>query len=181
MQTPQFNDNKHQIKAKPIYNVFDTPGNLLNNKPNANARSVFSPIPCKPQSECSILGVRGDRNTPYTPFNRQYEQCTPKISQVVGAGQRKGENKKQGNNGQEPEITPGQFLRTAQPVSQQNNTNSLSRATPKHPANVYNLYSGPNPAAGAETHSPFVRRQTPKQFRMPAQSALGGYTASPPR
>jgi hypothetical protein len=70
MQTPQFNDNKHQIKAKPIYNILDTPGNLFNNKPNANARSVFSPIPCKPQSECSILGVRGDRNTPYTPFNR---------------------------------------------------------------------------------------------------------------
>jgi len=35
MQTPQFsNDNKHQIKAKPIYNtMFDTPGNLINNKP----------------------------------------------------------------------------------------------------------------------------------------------------
>jgi hypothetical protein len=34
MPTPQFsNDNKHQIKAKPIYNVFDTPGNLINNKP----------------------------------------------------------------------------------------------------------------------------------------------------
>lgn len=118
MQTPQFNDNKHQIKAKPIYNIVDTPGHFLNNKPSANARSVFSPIPCKPQSECSILGVRGDRNTPYTPFSRQQEQCTPAFvsqpSPHVGAGQRKGENVKQSNNGQkQDEITPGQFLRTA--------------------------------------------------------------------
>lgn len=107
MQTPQFNnDNKHQIKAKPIYSAFDTPGNYLNNKP-ANARSVFSPIPCIPQSEANILGVRGDRNTPYTPFSRQQEQFTPKVLQVAGAGQRKVEGKKQ--------ITPGQFLNIAQP------------------------------------------------------------------
>jgi hypothetical protein len=99
----------------------------------------------------------------------------------VGGGQRKAENVKQGNNGQKQEITPGQFLRTAQPVNQPNNNDSLFKSTPKNPANVYNLYQGPNPAAGCDTQSPFVTKQTPKQFRMPAQSAVVGQTASPPK
>ena len=38
--------------------------------------SVFSPIPDKPQSQASFFGVRGDMNTPYSPFNRQ-EMFTP--------------------------------------------------------------------------------------------------------
>lgn len=184
MPTPQFNDNnKHQIKAKPIYSVFDTPGNLLNNKPSANARSVFSPIPCKPQSECSILGVRGDKNTPYTPFTRQQELGTPRVpSNLAGAmGQKRGDIKKQIGSQAEDAITPAQFLSTAQPVGNQINMNSLSRATPRNPTHVYNLYSGQNSGIGAAIQSPFIRRQTPKQFRMQAQPAFGGNTASPPR
>jgi hypothetical protein len=65
MQTPSFNDNRHQIKAKPLYpnGEQDSPG-----RSKKKISSVFSPIPCKPQSQCSIFGVRGDNNTPYTPF-----------------------------------------------------------------------------------------------------------------
>lgn len=129
MPTPQFDNNRYQIKAKPI--VFDTPGNLLNNKPTAFSRSVFSPIPCKPQSECSILGVRGDRNTPYTPFSRHQELITPRVSH--GNVQRRGESKKPINANADDEITPAQFLRTAQPVYQSN----LSRATPKDQQKVF--------------------------------------------
>jgi hypothetical protein len=112
MPTPQFDNNRYQIKAKPI--VFDTPGNLLNNKPTAFSRSVFSPIPCKPQSECSILGVRGDRNTPYTPFSNQ-EQATPSFM-INGNVQKRGESKKPVNTNADDEYTPAQFLRTAQPI-----------------------------------------------------------------
>lgn len=61
---------------------------------------------------------------------------------------------------QKEEITPGQFLKTAQPVGPKS---MLSRATPKNPTNVYNLYQGPNPnALLGGIHSPFVPKQTPK-------------------
>jgi len=76
MQTPCFNDNRHQIKAKPIYNSSED----TNGRHHLKVPSVFSPIPCKPQSQTSIFGVRGDPNTPYTPFNRQ-DNCI-KISPV---------------------------------------------------------------------------------------------------
>ena len=75
MQTPSFNDNKHQIRAKPIYEHEETSPY----KKQKNFTSVFSPIPCKPQSQCSIFGVRGDPNTPYTPFNRT-DVFTPKVT-----------------------------------------------------------------------------------------------------
>lgn len=182
MPTPQFHDrNAYQIKAKPA--IFDTPGNLLNNKPTAWSRSVFSPIPCKPQSECSILGVRGDRNTPYTPFSRQQEQAAPRAAH--GPSQRRAESRRQGNTNMnqlvvDDEITPGQFLRLAQPVG---NHTSLSRATPKNPTKTFTPFPYPYAAPGYPTiptavQSPFARRQTPKQFRMQAGA---GQTASPPR
>lgn len=92
MPTPQFDNNRYQIKAKPI--IYDTPGNLLSNKPTAFSRSVFSPIPCKPQSEySSILGNRGDRNAPYSPFSRQNDNITPSFTQVFN--HRRGETRKQ--------------------------------------------------------------------------------------
>jgi len=53
MQTPSFCDTKHQIKAKPIFNMMDTPGNFLN-KPKAKVPSVFSPIPCNPNHNAAF-------------------------------------------------------------------------------------------------------------------------------
>jgi len=49
MQTPSFFDNKHQIKAKPLKN---TQRGIFDQQANQEKRvsSVFSPIPCKPQS-----------------------------------------------------------------------------------------------------------------------------------
>jgi len=116
-----------------------------------------------PQSECSILGVRGDRNTPYTPFSRQQLNFTPKVT-PQGAGAK---NFKQKGD-QKEKLTPGQFLTTAKPVGQLGQKSMLSRATPKNPTNVYNLYQGPNPNTQlGGIQSPFVPRQTPKQFRIP--------------
>lgn len=48
------------------------------NQEQRKVSSVFSPIPCKPQSQTSIFGVRGDNNTPYTPFNKT-DVFTPKV------------------------------------------------------------------------------------------------------
>ena len=60
--TPSFLDRK-QIKAKDFIETTDASA-------KQKLSSVFSPIPCMPQSATSILGVRGDHNTPYTPFNK---------------------------------------------------------------------------------------------------------------
>jgi hypothetical protein len=47
MSTPSFNDNKHQIKARPIFHNGDpaSPNDVMK-----RVSSVFSPIPDKPQS-----------------------------------------------------------------------------------------------------------------------------------
>lgn len=64
MQTPSFLNNTHSIKAKPLF--------------EKKLSSVFSPLPpCKPQSQTSIFGVRGDNNNPYTPFNKQEKAISP--------------------------------------------------------------------------------------------------------
>lgn len=63
MQTPSFLNNNQNIKAKPLYESTSAVSKKIS--------SVFSPVPCKPQSQTSIFGVRGDHNTPYTPFNKQ--------------------------------------------------------------------------------------------------------------
>ena len=49
MQTPSFFDNRHQIKAKPLKGTQRT---MFEQQPNQEKKisSVFSPIPCKPQS-----------------------------------------------------------------------------------------------------------------------------------
>lgn len=47
MQTPSFNDNKHQIKARPIYANGES---ISPNDKMKRISSVFSPIPDKPQS-----------------------------------------------------------------------------------------------------------------------------------
>jgi len=76
--TPSFyNDSKHQIKAQPIGK--DKTQDKKQSYYKDKISSVFSPIPCKPQSQCGIFGVRGDNNTPYTPFNRQ-DTTTPKMT-----------------------------------------------------------------------------------------------------
>merc|ERR1711935_150813 len=125
--------------------------------------SVFSPIPCKPQSVCSIFGVRGDNHTPYSPFNRgAQERPTPKKSpintekilrQVAQATQGQGPSLQifhQGSrmSGMGTRITPGQLLITAQPQDQaqrgEDKSKLNSRGSPKNPAggNVYNLFQG---------------------------------------
>ena len=74
VMTPSFFDAKNTIKAQPINKqktIFDGVPEKIS--------SVFSPVPCQPQSETSIFGVRGDQNKPYSPFNKN-ELFTPKIS-----------------------------------------------------------------------------------------------------
>jgi len=57
--------------------------------------------------------VRGDRNTPYTPFSR-HQDVTPQFS--YGHVQKRTESKKPVNINGDDEMTPVQFLRTAQQV-----------------------------------------------------------------
>ena len=74
VMTPSFFDSKNTIKAQPINKqktIFDGVPERIS--------SVFSPVPCQPQSETSLFGVRGDQNKPYSPFNKN-ELFTPKIS-----------------------------------------------------------------------------------------------------
>lgn len=59
-------------------------------------------------------------------------------------------------------ITPGQFLRAAQPLNA--GEGGLVAASPKEPSNVYNLFSG----VGTSLLRRQTPRQTPTQFRMPA-------------
>ena len=47
MQTPSFNDNKHQIRAKPMYDQDQDESSPTKNNKKGFA-SYFSPIPCKP-------------------------------------------------------------------------------------------------------------------------------------
>jgi hypothetical protein len=101
--TPSFFDTKNTIKAQPI--------NRKNNKSifddvPANVSSVFSPIPCQPQSETSIFGVRGDNNKPYSPFNKN-DMFTPKISPQTKVFKSPGAVNKLSKK---QKITPGQFL-----------------------------------------------------------------------
>lgn len=149
MQTPCFNDNRHQIKAKPVYNSSeDTNGRL-----NMKIPSVFSPIPCKPQSQCSIFGVRGDPNTPYTPFNRQDVFNKPSPGNTGKAFKENAQplsifqQTSKGNK-----ITPGQFLRVAKPLP----GDGMVSASPKNPSSLYSLFGG-NPM-----NTSLLRRQTPK-------------------
>lgn len=116
--------------------------------------SVFSPIPCKPQSQCSIFGVRGDPNTPYTPFNRQdvFNKPSP------GTGKAHKENAQplgiftQNSKASNAKITPGQFLRVAKPLPGE----VMVSASPKNPSNIYSLFGG------NAMNTSLLRRQTPK-------------------
>ena len=60
-------------------------------------------------------------------------------------------------------ITPGQFLRAAQPLNTAGE-GGLVAASPKEPSSVYNLFSG----VGTSLLRRQTPRQTPTQFRMPA-------------
>lgn len=95
MQTPSFFDSQHPRRAAPLNankqgqnnQPGETPSGAKDQASAKNRRkeisSVFSPIPCKPQSVCSIFGVRGDNNTPYSPFDRgAQDRPTPKKSPI---------------------------------------------------------------------------------------------------
>lgn len=71
LATPCFYDNPMNLKVKP--------GMLFNNESEEKPKkkSVFSPIPCQPQSAVSILGVRGDTSSPYTPYVNQASKLSP--------------------------------------------------------------------------------------------------------
>lgn len=136
MQTPSFVDNR----ARPQPKCQETPQTSKYDS-KKNISSVFSPIPCKPQSICSIFGVRGDNHTPYTPFNRN--QLTPKKSPIntdkilrqvalATQGQQQASSNlqifHQGSRMSNNKITPGQLLITAQP---QNTTEKADDRTKK--------------------------------------------------
>lgn len=100
---------------------------------------------------------------------------------MKGAAQSLGifaQTSKMSNNSKK--ITPGQFLRAAQPLNA--GEGGLVAASPKEPSNVYNLFSGNG--LGTSLLRRQTPRQTPTQFRMPAQPfngnpAFNGFTASP--
>jgi hypothetical protein len=79
------------------------------------------------------------------------------------------QNSKVSNTGKK--ITPGQFLRTAQPVAA-NGEGGLVAASPKTGTNVYNLFGGNG--MGTSLLRRQTPRETPTQFRMPAQPFNGG-------
>ena len=139
MQTPSFFDAKHRFRAEPLNankpgqssQHLETP-NVQKDQASSKHRisSVFSPIPCQPQSTCSIFGVRGENNAPHSPFNRgAQDRPTPKKSpintekilrQVAQANQGQGPSLQifhQGSkmSGMGQRITPGQLLLNAQP------------------------------------------------------------------
>lgn len=171
MQTPSFFDAKHRFRAEPL-NASKQLGQSNQHlgtpsvqKDQASSKhrisSVFSPIPCQPQSTCSIFGVRGENNVPHSPFNRgAQERPTPKKSpintekilrQVAQATQGQSlqifqQGSKMSSIGQR--ITPGQLLITAQPQEQaqrgDDRTKLQSRGSPKNPAasSTYKLFQG---------------------------------------
>ena len=175
MQTPSFYDNRHQIKAKPITQNHGQEATQSKNK----VSSMFSPIPCKPQSECSIFGVRGDHNTPYTPFGRQ-DVFNPKLSpmcppQSASVLKPHAQNSK---NSTKQRITPGQFLRQATPLQ---GGASLASDTPRHgnEGNVYNLFSGPAMSLRSNRQTPLQTPTQPlQQARANSNSSRGFATAN---